>query len=109
MEPMLKGSQELPKSKLIKSGKVNSVEMVFCRCVICFCFLLFFVVLLCLFVFSLSPKSRCQIFCDTSSVRKNVKAILAMAAIHLPLYNFPCSLYKREDIVVLCNRQLFQL
>ena len=105
MEPMLKGSQELPKSKLIKSSKVNSVEMVFCRCV----FLLFFFVLLCLFVFSLSPKSRSQIFCDTSSVRKNVKAILAMAAIHLPLYNFPCSLYKREDIVVLCNRQLFQL
>ena len=42
MEPMLKGSQELPKSKLIKSSNVNSVEMVFCRCVICFCFLLFF-------------------------------------------------------------------
>ena len=42
MEPMLKGSQELPKNKLIKSSNVNSVEMVFCRCVICFCFLLFF-------------------------------------------------------------------
>ena len=41
MDPMLKGSQELPKRKLIKSSKVNSDQMVFCRCVICFCFLFF--------------------------------------------------------------------
>ena len=50
MEPMLKGSQELPKSKLIKSSNVNSVEMVFCRCVICFCFLLLFLFCFALFV-----------------------------------------------------------
>ena len=89
---MFKGSQELPKSKLIKSSKVNSDQMVFCRYVICFCF-----------VFSLLPKSRSQIFCDTSSVRKNVKAMLAMATINLPLYDLPCSFYTREpdDIVVL--------
>lgn len=106
IEPMLKGSQELPKSKLIKSSKVNSDQMLFCRCVICLCF-----VFLYLFVFSLSPKSRSQIFCDTSSVRKNVKAMLAMAAINLPLYDFLCSFYTREpqDIVVLWYRQLFQL
>ena len=91
IEPMLKGSQELPKSKLIKSSKVNSDQMLFCRCVICLCF-----VFLYLFVFSLSPKSRSQIFCDTSSVRKNVKAMLAMAAINLPLYDFLCSFYTRE-------------
>ena len=41
MDPMLKGSQELPKRKLIKSSKVNSDQMVFCRCVIFFCFLFF--------------------------------------------------------------------
>ena len=91
IEPMLKGSQELPKSKLIKSSKVNSDQMLFCRCVICLCF-----VFLYLSVFSLSPKSRSQIFCDTSSVRKNVKAMLAMAAINLPLYDFLCSFYTRE-------------
>ena len=69
MDPMLKGSQELPKRKLIKSSKVNSDQMVFCRCVICFCFLFFVLFSFVFFLFSLSPKSRSQIFCDTSSVR----------------------------------------
>ena len=56
MEPMLKGSQELPKRKLIKSSKVNSDQMVFCRCVICFCFLFFVLFSFVFFLFSLSPK-----------------------------------------------------
>ena len=50
MEPMFKGSQELPKSKLIKSSKGNSDQIVFCRCVICFCFLFFvFFLFVCFF------------------------------------------------------------
>ena len=37
--------------------------------------------------------------------------MLAMAAINLPLYDFPCSFYTREpeDIVVFVYRQLCQL
>ena len=112
MEPMLKGSQELSKSKLIKSSKVNSDQIVFCRCVICFCFLLFvlfFFVCLC-FLCHQRVGLRFSVI-PPQFERTLLKAMLAMAAINLPLYDFPCSFYTREpeDIVVLLYRQLFQL
>ena len=97
MEPTFKGSQELPKSKLIKSSKGNSDQIVFCRCVICFCFLffvLFFFV--CLFFLCHQRVGLRFSLIPPQFERTLLKAMLAMAEINLPLYDFPCSFYTRE-------------
>ena len=66
-----------------------------------FSFVVFFyvVVVFALVVsFFFVAKSRSQIFCKTS-FSKNAKAMLAMAAIILPLHFFPCPFYKGDEVV----------